>query len=62
VLLQLGEVALVQIMFSCDDFTGTISESEESLETRFFEIELRILPIHKEIIEDLILKKQRTSE
>jgi mutator protein MutT len=57
------EVALVQIMFRCNDFTGSITESEESIETRFFETELlprEILSTHKEIIEDLILKNQRT--
>ncbi|WP_324254125.1 NUDIX hydrolase [Paenibacillus sp. 1001270B_150601_E10] len=59
------EVALVQIMFSCNDFYGTITESEESIETRFFDIELvptDILPTHKEIIEDLKVKEHRAVE
>lgn len=59
------EVALVQISFRCNDFSGTIRESEESTETRFFEIELiptDVLPTHKEIIEQLKFKEQRTIE
>ncbi|MFS0856448.1 NUDIX hydrolase [Paenibacillus taichungensis] len=50
------EVALVQVMFKSNDFCGTIKESEESIETRFFDIHSipdHFLPTHKQIIEDL---------
>lgn len=60
------EVALVQVMFKSNDFCGTIKESEESIETRFFDIHSvpeHFLPTHKQIIEDLRNKKDwKTSE
>jgi 8-oxo-dGTP pyrophosphatase MutT (NUDIX family) len=54
------EVALVQITFVSSDFSGKITESHESIETRFFELELiptDILPTHKDIIEEIYTKK-----
>ncbi|KLU54386.1 hypothetical protein EL84_19630 [Paenibacillus sp. VT-400] len=50
------EVALVQVMFKSKDFSGAIIESEESIETRFFDIHSipeHFLSTHKQIIEDL---------